>query len=654
MSAASKVATKGSGVWQDFATTVWRSAHGKVLLSAWGAYLVWLLSLRRKREGLKSTKKAKKIDAANDLEAAEAKQTGAAATKSKSNKKVALDELIKIIKVHAWSRQGLEFMLYILTLCTRVFITVKLSDLSGHCAGLMGARKYKGLFRAQAMFGLVCMVAAATTASMKFLEKRVAFNVRSIIFEHLKSRYLDPERLRFYHGDLADASARLTTDLDDFATSLVHGVGHFVKPLIDIVHLSAVMGSRLGLGNLSVFYMYFWFSNWSLTRVRSRALPKPLKQCAVDRNRLESELRSSLQGIHNFREQIAMQGGTAHEKASVEQQYKYVKEEIDRENNQYAMLDWLSSYTLKYGGMMVAFSIITPKGYYDHSMSAQDLTEYFFSNTGLLGALASAVKDLADSTHQIPRIRGLAERVYELEANMIQVDRSGRGVPDSGNHVHQSSEVDHVHISRTVVKPPVPLWHFSEDHLDRDEAVEILPAPVLIDNLELDVCPGQHTVIRGANGLGKSSLFRVLTQLWKPHGDNAVVEIPSSLFVLPQESFLPSGAQLRELLTYPNPGSEISDNKALEILKVVGLEVVNERYSLDGTADWSACLSGGQKQRLGWARLFFHCPKFALCDEATAAISKDGIDVLFDYAQNTLGITLLTISHSPQVDAHHT
>mmetsp|Transcript_17043 Transcript_17043/g.27551 ORF Transcript_17043/g.27551 Transcript_17043/m.27551 type:complete len:160 (-) Transcript_17043:29-508(-) len=122
----------------------------------------------------------------------------------------------------------------------------------------------------------------------------------------------------------------------------------------------------------------------------------------------------------------------------------------------------------------------------------------------------------------------------------------------------------------------------------------------------------------------------------------------------PKKVFLPSGAQLRELLTYPNPGSEISDNKALEILKVVGLEVVNERYSLDGTADWSACLSGGQKQRLGWARLFFHCPKFALCDEATAAISKDGIDVLFDYAQNTLGITLLTISHSPQVDAHHT
>ena len=64
-----------------------------------------------------------------------------------------------------------------------------------------------------------------------------------------------------------------------------------------------------------------------------------------------------------------------------------------------------------------------------------------------------------------------------------------------------------------------------------------------------------------------------------------------------------------------------------------------------------AC-TGGQKQRLSWGRLFFHSPKFALLDEATSAISADYVSKLFELAKKK-GITLFTISHSPEVDKHH-
>ena len=41
-------------------------------------------------------------------------------------------------------------------------------------------------------------------------------------------------------------------------------------------------------------------------------------------------------------------------------------------------------------------------------------------------------------------------------------------------------------------------------------------------------------------------------------------------------------------------------------------------------ADWTAILSGGQKQRLGWCRLYYRKPAFALVDEGTSAVDLYG------------------------------
>lgn len=105
-------------------------------------------------------------------------------------------------------------------------------------------------------------------------------------------------------------------------------------------------------------------------------------------------------------------------------------------------------------------------------------------------------------------------------------------------------------------------------------------------------------------------------------------------------------------MTYPKEESLLSEKEALVLLKDVGLSVLTDRYTVDDVMDWANVLSGGQKQRLSWARLFFHCPKYALLDEATSAISTDMVDNLFNQAKKR-NITLLTISHSAQVDAHH-
>jgi len=55
-------------------------------------------------------------------------------------------------------------------------------------------------------------------------------------------------------------------------------------------------------------------------------------------------------------------------------------------------------------------------------------------------------------------------------------------------------------------------------------------------------------------------------------------------------------------------------------------------------------LSGGEKQKLGFARMLYHNPKFALVDSGTSQVSEDAERKLYQLAYDR-GITMITIGH---------
>ncbi|KAJ1840194.1 ATP-binding cassette long-chain fatty acid transporter pxa2, partial [Coemansia sp. RSA 2703] len=72
----------------------------------------------------------------------------------------------------------------------------------------------------------------------------------------------------------------------------------------------------------------------------------------------------------------------------------------------------------------------------------------------------------------------------------------------------------------------------------------------------------------------------------------------------------------------------------------------------DAVKPWRDALSGGDKQRIAMARLFYHCPRYAIMDECTSAVSLDVERAMYSHATR-LGITLMTVSHRQSLWQYH-
>ncbi|GKT23455.1 hypothetical protein ADUPG1_012429 [Aduncisulcus paluster] len=200
------------------------------------------------------------------------------------------------------------------------------------------------------------------------------------------------------------------------------------------------------------------------------------------------------------------------------------------------------------------------------------------------------------------------------------------------------------------------LWH-NPRFAVMDESTSALPQD--LEERLLGKMESRRNVILGPSGVGKSSLLRVIGGLWPIQSNHHKLvrpkDVGSGIFFVPQSPYIIHGASLRAQLVYPHPESQICRTPKhifSDILKLTELDYLLDRYSLDCVQPWADILSGGEKQRLGFARVLWHNPRFAVMDESTSALPQDLEERLLGKMESR-GITMISVAHRKSVIPFH-
>ncbi|HIC48083.1 MAG TPA: type I secretion system permease/ATPase [Methylophaga aminisulfidivorans] len=181
--------------------------------------------------------------------------------------------------------------------------------------------------------------------------------------------------------------------------------------------------------------------------------------------------------------------------------------------------------------------------------------------------------------------------------------------------------------------------------------------PTILDDISLQVKPGEVIGIVGRSGSGKSTITKLVQRLYIPEGGRVLIDgvdlsvvdtvwLRKQIGVVLQENFL-FNRTIRENIALSDPS--IPMERVIQAAKMAGAHefIVDLPEGYDNlVGEQGSNLSGGQRQRLAIARALINNPRILIFDEATSALDYESERLVQDnMAKICQGRTVFIIAH---------
>ncbi len=447
------------------------------------------------------------------------------------------------------------------------------------------------------LFGVVAVLAVFSGIRVylvNWVSERVVADLRDAVYRHVIT--LDPTF--FEVTKTGEVLSRLTTDTTLIQSMAGAGLSYVLRNSITLVGAIIMLAvtSPILTGYILLIVPLVMVPVLLLAR-RLRRLSRESQDRVADSSGLAGEALNAVQTVQSFSLEQLQSDRFAE---SVEASF----EAAIRRNRMRSMLTGLAMMSLF--GAIIAVIWIGIKATMDGSITGGQLGQFVLYTI----FVATSGAALAEMWGEIQRASGAMERLVEL-----------------------------LQSKPTIVTPtnPIRLSDPGEGRITFEDVSFNYPSrpnqPAL-QNLSLDIEPGETVAFVGPSGAGKSTVFHLLLRFYDPKSgviridgtDIALAdpkEVRANVGVVPQETVL-FGTSAIENIRYGRPGAGDEEVKAAARTAAADEFILELPEGYDTfLGERGLRLSGGQRQRLAIARAMLKNPEILLLDEATSSLDAE-------------------------------